>query len=103
MSDRIAFSPDEAAHRAGVGRTLIFAEIRSGRLEAHKAGARTLITADALTTWIKSLPRRGSVASSGAPPPPPPDPSTEKPGGTISLAGSTCAPGFAESLHHAHR
>lgn len=67
MSDRIAFSPDEAAHRAGVGRTLIFAEIRSGRLEAHKAGARTLITADALTTWIKSLPRRGSVAySSGA-------------------------------------
>ena len=67
MSDRIAFSPDEAAHRAGVGRTLIFAEIRSGRLEAHKAGARTLITADALTAWIKSLPRRGAVPySSGA-------------------------------------
>ena len=67
MSDKIAFSPDEAAHRAGVGRTLIFAEIRSGRLEAHKAGARTLITADALTAWIKSLPRRGAVPySSGA-------------------------------------
>ena len=75
MSDRIAFSPDEAAHRAGVGRTLIFAEIRSGRLEAHKAGARTLITADALTTWIKSLPApRRSCPARPRPPPPKPKP-----------------------------
>jgi hypothetical protein len=58
MNERLAFSPDEAAHRAGVGRTLIFSEIKHGRLEARKAGARTIITAEALEAWIKSLPVR---------------------------------------------
>jgi hypothetical protein len=56
MNDRLAFSPDEAAHCAGVGRTLIFAEIKRGHLEARKAGARTIITAAALKKWITSLP-----------------------------------------------
>ena len=58
MSDRIAYSPDEAAHRASVGRTLIFAEIKSGRLKAYKAGARTLVTDEALKAWIAGLPMR---------------------------------------------
>jgi excisionase family DNA binding protein len=58
MNEKVAFSPDEAAHRAGVGRTLIFSEIKRGRLEARKAGARTIITAEALAAWIKSLPVR---------------------------------------------
>lgn len=62
MTDKIAFSPDEAAVRAGVGRTLIFKEIKSGRLEARKAGARTLISAEALTAWLNSLPPRCEVA-----------------------------------------
>lgn len=61
MSDRIAYSPDEAAHRASVGRTLIFAEIKSGRLKAHKAGARTLITDEALKAWIALLPTRAQA------------------------------------------
>ena len=58
MTDRFAYSPDEAAHRASVGRTLIFSEIKHGRLEARKAGGRTIITAEALKKWIKSLPVR---------------------------------------------
>jgi excisionase family DNA binding protein len=61
MLDRIAYSPDEAAHRASVGRTLIFAEIKSGRLTAYKAGARTLITDEALKAWIASLPTRAAA------------------------------------------
>ena len=61
MTDKLAFSPDEAASRAGVGRTFIFAEIKNSRLEAVKAGSRTLITRDALTAWLKSLPRRGAT------------------------------------------
>jgi hypothetical protein len=63
MSEQIAFSPDEAAHRAGVGRTLIFAEIKRGKLEARKAGARTIITAEALTRWLTSLPLRTGEAA----------------------------------------
>jgi hypothetical protein len=58
MTDKVAFSPEEAAHLASVGRTLIFSEIKHGRLEARKAGARTIITAEALAAWIKSLPVR---------------------------------------------
>ena len=61
MIDKLAFSPDEAADLAGVGRTFIFSEIKNGRLEAVKAGSRTLITQDAMTAWLKSLPRRGSM------------------------------------------
>ena len=63
MTEKIAFSPDEAAFRAGVGRTLIFAEIKNGRLVARKAGARTLITIDALTSWLESLPAREPEAA----------------------------------------
>jgi excisionase family DNA binding protein len=64
MSDKLvklAFSPNETAFVAGVGRTFVFSEIKEGRLEAHKAGSRTLITRDAITTWLKSLPQRGSM------------------------------------------
>jgi len=61
MTDRIAYSPDEAARRAGVGRTLIYSEIKHGRLKAYKAGARTLVTDDALKAWIASLPTRSTA------------------------------------------
>lgn len=63
MTEKLAFSPDEAAHRAGVGRTLIFAEIKSGRLEARKAGARTLITDAALSAWLAALPTKHEQAA----------------------------------------
>jgi excisionase family DNA binding protein len=54
--DRLTFSPEEAAKIIGVGRTLIFDEIRAGRLEAKKAGRRTLITSDAIENWLATLP-----------------------------------------------
>lgn len=58
MTDKLAFSPEEAAHRAGIGRTLIFAEIKAGRLKALKAGARTIITDESLRSWLAALPLR---------------------------------------------
>jgi excisionase family DNA binding protein len=51
-----AMSVEEAARAAGVGRTLLFEEIRKGHITARKVGRRTIITADALDTWLKSLP-----------------------------------------------
>ena len=65
MIDKLAFSPDEAASLAGVGRNF-FSEIKNRRLEAVKAGSRTLITRDAMTAWLKSLPRRGSLEAAPA-------------------------------------
>jgi excisionase family DNA binding protein len=59
--DRKAFSPAEAAGIAGVSRSLIFAEIKAGRLVAKKAGRRTLITDSALNAWLASLPSSRSL------------------------------------------
>ena len=51
---REAFSPDEFATRNSIGRTTVFAEIKSGRLEARKVGNRTIITREAEKAWQKA-------------------------------------------------
>ena len=59
MDDKIqkmAFSVDEAAMRAGLGRDAIYSAVREGKLEAKKMGRRTLVTADALRRYLDSLP-----------------------------------------------
>ena len=40
----------------GIGKTSAYKEIKEGRLEAKKAGGRTLITADSAAKWRKNLP-----------------------------------------------
>ena len=62
-SEKVAYSPNEAAAAAGIGRTFLFEQIRLGKLPAKKAGRRTLIDADSLRRWIKSLPRAGGSGS----------------------------------------
>jgi excisionase family DNA binding protein len=52
-----AMSVEEAAKAAGVGRTLLFEEIRKGHITARKVGRRTIITLDELDAWLKSLPK----------------------------------------------
>jgi excisionase family DNA binding protein len=66
MTDKLAFSPDEAALRAGICRSRIFSEIKNGKLEARKFGNRTLITAGALTAWLEALPTRSAVTNVAA-------------------------------------
>jgi excisionase family DNA binding protein len=58
MDDRakMAFSVDEAAVRAGLGRDRIYDAIRNGDLVARKFGRRTLITAEALQRFLNGLP-----------------------------------------------
>jgi excisionase family DNA binding protein len=54
-----AMSVEEAAKAAGVGRTILFEEIRKGRITARKVGRRTIITIDDLDAWLNSLPTKG--------------------------------------------
>ena len=54
--EKMAFSVDEAAMRAGRGRDKLYAAIREGNLVARKFGRRTLITADALQRFLDGLP-----------------------------------------------
>jgi excisionase family DNA binding protein len=54
--EKMAFSVNEAAMRAGLGRDRIYNAIRDGALVAKKFGRRTLITADALRRFLDGLP-----------------------------------------------
>jgi excisionase family DNA binding protein len=53
---KMAFSVDEAAMRAGLGRDVIYQALRDKRLGGKKAGRRTLVTAEALKQFIDDLP-----------------------------------------------
>jgi excisionase family DNA binding protein len=54
--ERIAYSVDETAVRAGIGRDAVYDAIREKRLVARKWGRRTLITDSALRAFLESLP-----------------------------------------------
>lgn len=49
--DRL-LSVDEAAGSLGLGRSLLYAEIASGRLSALRVGRRRLVAASAITRYI---------------------------------------------------
>ena len=40
-----------------VGRSLFYEELKAGRIEACKAGKRTLILKDKAERWVKALPK----------------------------------------------
>ena len=54
--EKRVFSVAEFCSRYGVGRTTTYEQIKAGRLQAVKAGKRTLVTADAAESWLKNLP-----------------------------------------------
>ena len=59
---KLGLSVEEAAASAGVGRTLIFQEIRAGRLKVRKVGSRTIILVPDLENWLNALPAKGGEA-----------------------------------------
>ncbi|GGF82120.1 hypothetical protein GCM10007301_47790 [Azorhizobium oxalatiphilum] len=56
--DPAAFDVLNAARIMGVGRSTVFEEIKTGRLEARKIGRKTLITRSAIENWLSNLPVR---------------------------------------------
>jgi excisionase family DNA binding protein len=52
---RLAFSIEELAKSAGVGRTTIYEEIKAGRLRRVKCGKRTLIPVNEARSWLERL------------------------------------------------
>jgi excisionase family DNA binding protein len=52
----IAHSIQEATQLAGCGRTTLHHALKSGSLRGRKLGRRTIILADDLRDWLKSLP-----------------------------------------------
>ncbi len=62
MNMPLSYSIADIVKLSGVGRTLLYEEIKAGRLKAHKLGRRTLILADDLQHWLAGLPRKKEVA-----------------------------------------
>jgi excisionase family DNA binding protein len=54
---KLAYTIEQAAEAAGVGRSTIYEEIRDKRLTARKLRRRTIITGDDLLTWLQGLPK----------------------------------------------
>jgi excisionase family DNA binding protein len=59
---QLAHTISDVAKCACIGRTLIYSEIASGRLKAHKVGRRTVILNADLLAWLKALPAFRSTA-----------------------------------------
>lgn len=56
MTDVIAHTIADASRVSGIGRTSLYELIGAGKIEARKAGNRTLIPAESLRAYIASLP-----------------------------------------------
>ena len=52
----LAFSPKAACAQLDCGLTFLYLEIAAGRIEARKAGTRTLIPAESLRAYVAALP-----------------------------------------------
>ena len=52
----LAYSIDDFAVAAGIGRTKVYAEIAAKRLRAKKIGSRTVIPAQAADEYFAALP-----------------------------------------------
>jgi len=58
----IAVPVPEACRIVGIGRSRLYEEIAAGRIEARKAGKRTLVMVASLRDYVASLPRIGEAA-----------------------------------------
>ncbi len=57
---KLAYSIQEFINATSLGRTKIYAEIKSGKLIAKKMSARTIITLEDGMSYLKSLPEMGT-------------------------------------------
>jgi excisionase family DNA binding protein len=56
MTEVLAHTIADAVKISGIGRTSLYELIGAGKIEARKAGNRTLIPAESLRTYIAGLP-----------------------------------------------
>jgi hypothetical protein len=63
LIEYIAYSPQGAALVTGRSRTRIFKAIKDKELTARKDGRATLLEADELRRWVRSLPTTADTAA----------------------------------------
>jgi excisionase family DNA binding protein len=59
-TQKLAYSIVDIAKLVGIGRSLIFEEVKAGRLPVKKAGRRTLVLDADLSAWLSNLPAKSA-------------------------------------------
>lgn len=54
MTDRLTYSPSEAAEVLGVSRPTVYTLIKQDGFPAFKVGSRTLVSVDGLKKWVEA-------------------------------------------------
>lgn len=70
----IAYPIEDVPAATGIKRDKVFDAIREGRLTAHKSGRNTIVEADELRRYVKSLPAKGRAPERARPNRAPPQP-----------------------------
>jgi hypothetical protein len=64
----LAYSIEEAAARANIGRTMLFSALKAGALKGRKIGRRTVVLDSDLRNWLEKLPVRELLLNKGGKP-----------------------------------
>ncbi|MBB0244357.1 helix-turn-helix domain-containing protein [Streptomyces alkaliphilus] len=62
-TERLLYRPEEAAAALGISRSLIYEEIRLGRLKTVRIGRRRLVPPEYVTQYIELLKREAGAAA----------------------------------------
>ncbi len=65
---RMAYSVKEACKNLSIGRSTLYRAIKSGQLRSIRIGARTVIRAEELESWVSNGPHRDARRQSGEAP-----------------------------------
>jgi len=58
--ERLSYGIREAVEATSVGRSLLYEEIKSGKLRVFKIGSRTLIASEDLQSWLDGYKRHAA-------------------------------------------
>ncbi|MFD6922153.1 helix-turn-helix domain-containing protein [Streptomyces sp. NPDC059944] len=61
--ERVLYRPEEAAATLGIGRSLIYEEIRLGRLRTVRIGRRRLVPPEYIAQYVELLKREAEAAA----------------------------------------
>ncbi|MFD5804927.1 MULTISPECIES: helix-turn-helix domain-containing protein [Streptomyces] len=62
-AERLLFRPEEAAAKLNIGRSLIYEEIRLGRLQTVRIGRRRLVPLEYIARYVELLKREAEAAA----------------------------------------
>ncbi|CAM5661614.1 helix-turn-helix domain-containing protein [Streptomyces hirsutus] len=62
-AERVLYRPEEAAAALGIGRSLVYEEIRLGRLQTVRIGRRRLIPPEYIAQYVELLKREAENAA----------------------------------------